>query len=176
MRYGLTETDQPPFPKNVKLAIEMLDEPAIVVPPVADCPDCPECPDCPPACVWSCDGWIMNNAGVTSFVNYPSDFTSGVFTTTFSAGQRVMVTPVGQFCGHLVKLVVDDGTWSTHADNFFPSPSGTKPYATFEFRPLVFLSGSSHFGTVKAQINANDDGVTWTDMCGTIKIAAAGGG
>lgn len=186
LRYGLKETDASPFPQDVTLGIEMLDE--TVIPVAEDVADCPECPECPEACVplfdhvkivvagltgleWTCSSAVINlDAGGGDEVNF--DYRLGGFLSTDNPF-ALYIFPIMQRCGHRTRFVATQGTADWTSAQFGDDLSD--PYS--DYMRLSWTTSSdvvtSRTGTVRVQIDLTDaapGSETWTDFGPLINI------
>lgn len=175
------------FGAEVKIGVQLGVEP----PPL----EIPDCPNCPPGCEVLCYGWQMARFGAVGtggypytdvqiadgpsvFAAYPSAFTAEEYLVHYGITYQregFLFVPVGEFCGHKLRLVVDEGSWDTHT-LIYSNTATLTPSAMLLFNTISIGSGNT--GTIKAQIDLTDAALgseTWTDICGTIRVTAAEG-
>lgn len=164
------------FGPDVKIGVQLKAETPIVVPD-----PCPECPES--GCVVECYGWLIGSyfplpgptiGGGPLFVT-PGDFVDGEYLIRYSTGSVILLVPMGEFCGHKLRIVVDEGDWDSHTLSYTDTATLTpRAQILFDF----WTPDSEKTGTVKAQIDltdADEGAETWTDICGTIRITAGHG-
>lgn len=161
------------FGPDLTVGVQLLDEPAIEIPP-----ECPECSEC----VVECYGWLVGSyfplggtLGGGASLYAPDVFVDGEYLIRYGEDNAILLVPIGEFCGHKLRIVVDEGDWDSHTI-VYSSTATLTPRASIIFD--AWTPDSEKTGTVKVQIDLTDAAEgeeTWTDICGTIRITVGHG-
>jgi hypothetical protein len=158
VRYGLQFADGNPFPQDIHFGIQLEDE-TIVVPE-----ECPECPECPPStCEVACVGIDVYEIKPTHFQCNRRFSDPGY---NWPTGGVLVLVPVGEWCGHQTRWLIDEGTLSGHT--ILPALAVDRDVS------IAIQMGTSGSGTFQFQIDLTDAAPgeeTWTNMCSLVSVS-----